>query len=96
VLGIWWRGLTARGAAAGVFVGGVLSTGAVLLSLFAPLPTGLLGLLIYRPAVVTVPAAFLTMVVVSRLTRSEIPSDVDDVLLRLHAPERLGLTHDRI
>jgi len=24
-----------------------------------------------------------------------VPSDVDDVLLRLHAPERLGLTHDR-
>jgi Na+(H+)/acetate symporter ActP len=95
VLGIWWRGLTARGAAAGVLVGGVLSTTAVLLSLFVRLPTGLPGLLIYRPALVTVPAAFLTMVVVSRLTRSQVPVDVDDVLLRLHAPERLGLTHDR-
>ena len=42
------------------------------------------------------PAAFLTMVLVSRLTRAEIPADVDDVLLRLHAPERLGLTHDRV
>ena len=29
VLGIWWRGLTARGAIAGVLVGGVLSTVAV-------------------------------------------------------------------
>jgi Na+(H+)/acetate symporter ActP len=96
VLGIWWRGLTARGAAAGVFVGGVLSTGAVLFSLFVPLPDGLLGQLLSRPAVVTVPAAFLTMAVVSRLTRAEIPADVDAVLLRLHAPERLGLTHDRV
>jgi Na+(H+)/acetate symporter ActP len=96
VLGIWWRGLTPRGAAAGVLVGGVLSTGAVLLTLFTNLPPGLLGLLLYRPAVVTVPAAFLTMAVVSGLTRTEIPSDVDDVLLRLHAPERLGLTHDRV
>jgi Na+(H+)/acetate symporter ActP len=95
VLGIWWRGLTARGAAAGVLVGGVLSTSAVLASLFVPLPEGVLGLLINRPAIATVPAAFLTMVLVSHMTRSEVPADVDDVLLRLHAPERLGLTHDR-
>ena len=96
VLGIWWRGLTARGGAAGVLVGGVLSTVAVLLSLFVELPEGVVGLLLQRPAIATVPAAFLTMVVVSRMTRSEVPSDVDDVLLRLHAPERLGLTHDRV
>jgi Na+(H+)/acetate symporter ActP len=96
VLGIWWRGLTARGAAAGVLVGGVLSTVAALLSLFARLPDGLLGLLINRPAIATVPAAFLTMVVVSRMSKGEIPADVDDVLLRLHAPERLGLNHDRV
>ena len=96
VLGIWWRGLTARGAAAGVLVGGVLSTGAVAVSLFAPLPAGLFGVLLYRPAVVTVPIAFFTMALVSRLTRSQKPADVEDVLLRLHAPERLGLTHDRI
>ena len=96
VLGIWWRGLTARGAAAGVLVGGVLSTFAVLASLLAPLPEGVLGLLLYRPAIATVPAAFLTMVLVSRMTRSEVPADVDTVLLRLHAPERLGLTHDRV
>jgi Na+(H+)/acetate symporter ActP len=96
VLGIWWRGLTARGAAAGVLAGGVLSTSAVLASLLVPLPASLMGLLLYRPAIVTVPVAFLTMAVVSRLTRSEIPSDADDQLLRLHAPERLGLTHDRV
>ena len=96
VLGIWWRGLTARGAAAGVLVGGVLSTSAVLASLFARLPDNVLGLLLYRPAIATVPAAFLTMVLVSRMTRSEVPTDVDAVLLRLHAPERLGLTQDRV
>jgi Na+(H+)/acetate symporter ActP len=96
VLGIWWRGLTARGAAAGVLVGGVLSTSAVLATLFVPLPSGLVGALIYRPAILTVPVAFLTMAVVSRLTRAEIPPDVDAMLLRLHAPERLGLTHDRV
>jgi hypothetical protein len=30
------------------------------------------------------------------MTRAQVPVDVDDVLLRLHAPERLGLTHDRV
>ncbi len=96
VLGIWWRGLTARGAAAGVLVGGGLSMAAVAFSLFAVLPPGWLGVLLYRPAPVTVPAAFLTMILVSRMSRREVPTDVDDVLLRLHAPERLGLGHDRL
>ncbi|GAA1249348.1 cation acetate symporter [Pseudonocardia aurantiaca] len=95
VLGIWWRGLTAKGAIAGVLVGGGLSGVAVGLSLFGAVPPGWLGMLLYRPSVVTVPAAFLTMVVVSRLTRSEIPADVDKALLLLHAPERLGLSSDR-
>ncbi len=96
VLGIWWRGLTARGAIAGVLVGGGLSGIAVGLSLFAILPMGWLGVLLYRPAAVTVPAAFLTMILVSRFSRSEIPAGVDRALMRLHAPERLGLSHDRL
>ena len=55
----------------------------------------MLGLLHQRPAIVTVPPAFLMMVVVSRLTQGGGPLDTDAVLLRLHAPERLGLTQDR-
>ncbi|MFC5996185.1 cation acetate symporter [Pseudonocardia hispaniensis] len=92
VLGIWWRGLTPTGAIAGVLTGGCLSAGGVMASLFAVAPPGLLGMLLQRPAAVTVPAAFLTMIVVSLLTRSGVPADVDRTLLRLHAPERLGLT----
>jgi Na+(H+)/acetate symporter ActP len=95
VLGIWWRGLTPAGAIAGVLVGGCLSAVAVTVSLFAVLPQGWLGVLLYRPAVATVPAAFLTMVVVSLLTRASIPRDVDRSLMILHAPERLGLSRDR-
>jgi Na+(H+)/acetate symporter ActP len=96
VLGIWWRGLTARGALAGVLVGGGLSGAAVCLTLFATVPSGWVGVLLHRPAALTVPAAFLTMVVVSMMTRAQIPPDVDGTLLRLHAPERLGLSHDRL
>jgi Na+(H+)/acetate symporter ActP len=58
--------------------------------------SGWLGVLLYRPAVATVPAAFLTMIVVSRLTARQRPVDADQVLLRLHAPERLGLSRDRL
>jgi Na+(H+)/acetate symporter ActP len=95
VLGIWWRGLTSAGAIAGVLVGGCSSAVAVALSLFAVVPQGWVGVLLYRPALVTVPAAFLTMVTVSRFTRASIPRDVDRALMILHAPEQLGLSRDR-
>ena len=49
-----------------------------------------------RPAIVSVPAAFLAMVIVSVATaKRRARSDADQLLLRLHAPERLGLTRDR-
>jgi Na+(H+)/acetate symporter ActP len=96
VLGIWWSGLTDRGAMAGLLVGGVSSAGAVTVSLFGVAPAGWVGLLLNRPALITVPAAFLTMTVVSKLTRKRLLPDVPRLLLRLHAPERLGLSQDRV
>jgi Na+(H+)/acetate symporter ActP len=96
VLGIWWRGLTAAGGIAGILVGGIGSAGAVALSLAGFVDSGWLGVLLYRPAIATVPAAFITMIVVSRLTARYRPVDADQVLLRLHAPERLGLSRDRL
>jgi Na+(H+)/acetate symporter ActP len=96
VLGIWWRGLTPHGGIAGILVGGVSSAAAVALSLAGYGGSGWLGVLLYRPAIVTVPAAFLTMIIVSRCTARHRPADADHVLLRLHAPERLGLTRDRL
>jgi Na+(H+)/acetate symporter ActP len=96
LLGIWWRGLTDRGAIAGVLVGGILSAAAVGMSLAGLGGTDWVGVLLYRPAIVSVPAAFLTMIVVSGLTAKRRPADADQVLLRLHAPERLGLSRDRL
>jgi Na+(H+)/acetate symporter ActP len=94
VLGIWWRGLTDAGAAAGLLVGGGSAFLAVL-----PAATGVFRPewqeVLAQPAVFTVPLAFLTMVVVSRRTRDRIPIDVTRILLRLHAPDRLGLAEDR-
>jgi Na+(H+)/acetate symporter ActP len=96
VLGIWWRGLTARGAVAGLVVGGLTSGVSVVAGLLTVLPTNTWGVLLYRPALFAVPAAFLTMVLVSKLTKGDVPPDVDRTLLTLHAPERLGLGGDRL
>jgi len=96
VLGIWWRSLTDHGAIAGVVLGGVLSAGAVTAKLAGLGGEGWVGVLLYRPAIVTVPVAFLTMIAVSLLTAQRRPADVDQVMLRLHAPDGLGLSSDRL
>lgn len=94
VLGIWWRGLTDVGAAAGMLVGGGLAVLSVLPAALGVLPPAWQELLA-QPALVTVPLAFLIMVVVSRSTKDRVPDDVSRILLRMHAPDRLGLSQDR-
>ncbi len=96
LLGIWWRGLTDRGAVAGIAVGGVLSLGAALATLFGARLPGVGGILLGQPAAVSVPLAVLTMVLVSRATAARVPGGVGRTLLRLHAPERLGLGEMRV
>ncbi|GLZ46502.1 cation acetate symporter [Actinomycetospora sp. NBRC 106375] len=91
VLGIWWKGLTDRGAVVGMLVGGGLATLAVGSTLAGVAPGGWVGVLLARPALVTVPLTFLVMVLVSRSTPQRVPTNTGRTLLRLHAPERLGL-----
>jgi cation/acetate symporter len=92
VLGIWWRGLTAVGAAAGILVGGGAAVGAVLFTMFAgPVGSGWTGTLLVQPAAWTVPLAFAVMVLVSLATRRRVPSTVGATMLRLHAPDVLNL-----
>ncbi|GAA4489049.1 cation acetate symporter [Rhodococcus olei] len=99
VLGIWWRGLTAPGAGAGLIVGGVTSGTAALLASLGGIGAGPWHgwpqVLIGYPAAVTVPLAFAVMVLVSRATRGRIPADVARTFTRMHAPERLGVGRDR-
>jgi len=87
VLGIWWRGLTTSGAIAGLIIGGGLSLGALTFSVAFPglLPAPFDSLL-SQPAVGSVPAAFLTMIVVSLFTRSQVTARADAVLAVLHLP----------
>jgi Na+(H+)/acetate symporter ActP len=92
VLGIWWRGLTAVGAAAGVIVGGGGAIAAVLLTVFAaPVGGGWTRALLGQPAAWTVPLAFAVMVLVSVATRKRVPASVGATMLRLHAPDALRL-----
>ncbi len=90
LLGIWWRGLTARGAIAGMAAGGLVASSGIVATLVAePSPTAL-GALLAQPAVASVPVAFLTMIGVS-LTDRDRPEGTEETMLALHGPEGLGL-----
>ncbi|QQM53986.1 Sodium:solute symporter family protein [Rhodococcus pyridinivorans] len=99
VLGIWWRGLTAIGAAAGMVVGGLVAGGAALATVLLPIdPSVAAGwptVLSAYPAALSVPLAFVTMIAVSVLTRRQVPRDVGRTFSRMHVPERLGMGRDR-
>jgi Na+(H+)/acetate symporter ActP len=94
LLGIWWSGLTARGAALGLAVGGTLTAAAVAVDLAGGGADGTAGALLSQPALVSVPASFATMVLVSRFAGGR-RVDATRHLLTLHAPEDLGLERYR-
>ncbi|HTI22205.1 MAG TPA: cation acetate symporter [Kutzneria sp.] len=95
MLGIWWRGLTWVGAGVGMVLGGSM----VALALIGDIVSGYTGnwapAVLQQPALVTVPVAFLTMIIVSKATQRRRPEDVNRIMLRLHAPDPLGFTRDR-
>jgi Na+(H+)/acetate symporter ActP len=88
LLGVWWRGLTARGAVAGMSVGGIAC--ALSLVVYAAVDgVGLAAPFLAQPAAWTIPLATATAVGVSLLDTRGIPSRVDRYLARLHTPERV-------
>jgi cation/acetate symporter len=90
LLGIWWTGLTARGAAAGMICGMTVATAAIFTGLALGEPsTGAGAALLAQPAVVSVPIAFLVMIAVSLTDSQRIDASAE--MLALHAPEGLGL-----
>jgi cation/acetate symporter len=90
LLGIWWRGLTARGAIAGMATGAVLSAAAILGSTFVAAAAPAIRPFVEQPAAWTVPLAVLVTVLVSRADRRRMPRGVDAFLARLHLPEQGG------
>ena len=102
LLGAWWRRLTVVGAASGMLLGGLLAMGAIVTSMlldkkiltFAVSP--LVRSLLEQPAIWGVPLSVTTMIVGSLLTPKLVPRDVHLKMLRLHAPEELGLSKNYI
>ncbi len=102
LLGAWWRGLTAFGAASGMLIGGLLSLAAIVASML--LDKGLIPMtvpplarsLMEQPAIWGVPLSVGIMVGGSLLTRSRVPADIAMKMLRLHAPEEMGLSKNYI
>ncbi len=102
LLGAWWPGLTKAGAGAGMLVGGSLSLAAIVASMLldkklialevSPLARSLLE----QPAIWGVPLSLGLMAGVSLATKRLIPADIHTKMLRLHAPEELGLSKNYI
>ncbi|WP_455577844.1 sodium:solute symporter family transporter, partial [Amycolatopsis keratiniphila] len=95
LLGVWWRKLSWPGALAGMVVGGGLVLTALVVNIVSKYSGGWAPWFSNQPALITVPAAFLTTYVVSRATGYGRPDDVHGVMLRLHAPDPLGFMRDR-
>lgn len=81
ILGIWWRGMTEKGAIAGLLIG----LGVSMWMIF--LPGTLPSFLQFKiPGIVTVPVGFLSVIIVSVLDR-KVPADVNDFMKRVHSKE---------
>lgn len=81
ILGIWWRGMTEKGAIAGLVIGLLVSMWMIFL------PGTLPSFLQFKiPGIVTVPVGFLSVIVVSLLDR-KVPADVNDFMKRVHSKE---------
>ncbi|MGP3949515.1 sodium/solute symporter [Streptomyces sp. 7N604] len=91
LLGIWWRGLTPQGAAAGLLAGGGAAMATVAATMIGIPYTGWAEALLTRPAAWSVPLAFAVMTGVSLLTRRSVPAGTAHALLRLHLPESLDM-----
>jgi cation/acetate symporter len=95
ILGVWWRRLSTTGAMAGLVVGGASAVGAIGTTMAVGDLTGWTGALLANPAMWATPLALVVAVTVSLATPSRIPSSTRRTMLRLHTPERVGLTRGR-
>ncbi|MFC6286889.1 cation acetate symporter [Nocardioides sp. GCM10027113] len=91
LLGIWWRGLTAPGAVAGMVVGGLGAGIAVGYTFLPQAEHPWVDAALTQPAAWSVTLALATMVAVSRLTADRVPAHTDRFMVRLHAPESVTL-----
>jgi SSS family transporter len=106
-MSVWWRGMTMKGAATGMLIGGLMALGAITLTTLSDVyavqsladfwvANPLVRILCEQPAIWAVPLAIILMIVVSKATASTVPADVRMKMLVLHAPEALGLKQEYI
>ncbi|MGM1060567.1 sodium/solute symporter [Saccharothrix sp. Mg75] len=97
VLGIWSTRISTAGAVAGMLAGGVPALVAGLVTISSRGADAWYHVFLARPAAWTVPLGFVVMFAVSLLTPRRVPPGVNHVMVRLHAPENLGLrSQDRL
>ncbi|WP_168583214.1 sodium/solute symporter [Gephyromycinifex aptenodytis] len=95
VLGVWWRGLSVTGAAAGMIVGAATSLLGVAVTLSqVPVPQPW-ALWFAQPAAWSVPMAFFTACLVSLATPGRVPTHTLRTMTRLHTPENVSLSLTR-
>ena len=81
ILGIWWRGMTEKGAIAGLVMGLAVSMWIIFL------PNTLPEFLQFKvPGIITVPVGFLSVYIVSVIDR-KVPADVNDFMKKVHSKE---------
>lgn len=102
LMGSWWRGLTTVGAATGMLIGGFASFGTIVTVMVidksgkSGVVPPLARVLMEQPAIWAVPLSLALMYFISKATSNTIPSDVDTKMLRLHAPEEMGISKNYI
>jgi Na+(H+)/acetate symporter ActP len=102
LLGTWWKGLTKVGAGGGMLIGGLLALSAIVSTMLIDKKviqlevSPLIRSLLEQPAIWGVPLSLGLMVVLSKLTPWMVPADVNLKMLRLHAPEELGISKNYI
>jgi len=105
-MSVWWRGMTMKGAATGMLGGGLAALACTTLINISDLKVVDLGafwaanplirILCEQPAIWTVPLAIGLMIIISKATSADVPSDIRMKMLVLHAPEKLGLKQEYI
>jgi Na+(H+)/acetate symporter ActP len=89
LLGVWWTGLTARGAGTGMAVGAGVATAGIVVGLALDVDDAdVVGALLTQPALISVPLAFATMVLVSRAGQRGVHHGEAE-LAAAHIPEGL-------
>lgn len=81
ILGIWWRGMTEKGAIAGLLVGLISSLYFIFLPDLVPQ-----AIRYPIPGLFTVPLGFLAVYVVSRMD-GQVPADVNQFMTKIHSKE---------